>query len=98
MNTTPVTSTPVPEPAAAGVLVSPAWLQARLHDPAVRVVEVDVSRAAYNDWHIDGAVLWNIYADLRDAEYRPVPTLAVHHPAGRAHPAGRRRGWAGWPV
>ncbi len=77
MNTTPVTSTPVPEPAAAGVLVSPAWLQARLHDPAVRVVEVDVSRAAYNDWHIDGAVLWNIYADLRDAEYRPVPTLAV---------------------
>ena len=77
MNTTPVTSTPVPKPAAAGVLVSPASLQARLHDPAVRVVEVDVSRAAYNDWHIDGAVLWNIYADLRDAEYRPVPTLAV---------------------
>jgi thiosulfate/3-mercaptopyruvate sulfurtransferase len=77
MNTTPVTSTPVPEPAAAGVLVSPAWLQARLHDPAVRVVEVDVSRAAYNDWHIDGAVLWNIYADLRDAEYLPVPALAV---------------------
>ena len=74
---TPVTSTPVPEPVAAGVLVSPAWLQARLHDPAVRVDEVDVSRAAYNDWHIDGAVLWNIYADLRDAEYRPVPTLAV---------------------
>ena len=79
MNTTPVTSTPVPSPAAAGVLVSPAWLQARLHDPAVRVVEVDVGpeRAAFNDWHIDGAVLWNIYADLRDAEYRPVPTLAV---------------------
>jgi thiosulfate/3-mercaptopyruvate sulfurtransferase len=29
----------------------------------VRVVEVDVSTAAYDDWHIDGAVLWNIYAD-----------------------------------
>ena len=54
MNTTPVTGTPVPAPAAAGVLVSPAWLQARLHDPAVRVVEVDVSRAAYNDWHPQG--------------------------------------------
>jgi thiosulfate/3-mercaptopyruvate sulfurtransferase len=77
MNTTPVTSTPVPERVTADVLVSPAWLQARLHDPAVQVVEVDVSRAAYNDWHIDGAVLWNIYADLRDAEYRPVTTLAV---------------------
>ena len=70
-------STPVTEPAAAGVLVSPAWLEAHLHDPALRVVEVDVSRAAYDDWHIDGAVLWNIYADLRNAEYRPVPTPAV---------------------
>jgi len=78
MKTTPLTGTPVPEPAAAGgALVSPAWLAARLHDPAVRVVEVDVSRAAYDDWHIDGAVLWNIYADLRDAQYRPVPAPAV---------------------
>ena len=41
-------------------LVDPEWLQAHLSDPRVRVVEVDVSPAAYNDWHIDGAVLWNI--------------------------------------
>ena len=34
------------------------------------MVEVDVSAAAYDDWHIDGAVLWNIYADLKDADYR----------------------------
>ncbi len=46
------------------------WLRAHLDDPQVRVVEVDVSPAAYNDWHIDGAVLWNIYADLKDADYR----------------------------
>ncbi|HEY6295392.1 MAG TPA: rhodanese-like domain-containing protein [Streptosporangiaceae bacterium] len=46
------------------------WLRAHLDDPRVRVVEVDVSPAAYNDWHIDGAVLWNIYADLKDADYR----------------------------
>src|SRR3984957_8896212 len=52
------------------VLVRPEWLQAHLSDPHVRVVEVDVSTAAYNDWHIDGAVLWNIYADLKDADYR----------------------------
>jgi len=29
---------------ASSVLVDAAWLEARLHDPAVRVVEVDVSR------------------------------------------------------
>jgi thiosulfate/3-mercaptopyruvate sulfurtransferase len=53
-----------------GVLVDPEWLQAHLSDPRVQVVEVDVSTAAYDEWHIDGAVLWNIYADLKDADYR----------------------------
>ena len=62
-------STPPPD-ASDEVLVDPGWLQAHLSDPRVRVVEVDVSTAAYNDWHIDGAVLWNIYADLKDADYR----------------------------
>jgi thiosulfate/3-mercaptopyruvate sulfurtransferase len=59
------------------VLVDPAWLEARRHDPAVRVVEVDASRAAYDSWHIDGAVLWNVYADLKDGDYRLVGTSAV---------------------
>jgi thiosulfate/3-mercaptopyruvate sulfurtransferase len=59
------------------VLVDPAWLRAHLGDPRVRVVEVDVSPAAYNDWHIDGAVLWNVYADLKDAEYHTVGTEAL---------------------
>jgi thiosulfate/3-mercaptopyruvate sulfurtransferase len=35
---------------------------------------VDVSPANYDDWHIDGAVLWNVYADLKDADYRFVGT------------------------
>ena len=52
------------------VLVDPGWLEAHLRDPSVRVVEVDVSRRAYDEWHIDGAVLWNVYADLKDADYR----------------------------
>ena len=60
-----------------GVLVDPEWLQAHLSDPRVRVVEVDVSAAAYDDWHIDGAVLWNIYADLKDADYRLAGTAAL---------------------
>ena len=50
----------------------PEWLAEHLHDPDLRVVEVDVSSAAYDDWHIDGAVLWNIYEDLKDADYRAV--------------------------
>jgi thiosulfate/3-mercaptopyruvate sulfurtransferase len=53
-----------------GVLVSPEWLATHLADPAVRVVEIDVSPAAYDDWHIDGAVLWNIYSDLKDSRYQ----------------------------
>ena len=76
MNTTPVTSVPG-SAARSDLLVDPGWLAARLHDPAVRVVEVDVSRAAYDQWHIDQAVLWNVYADLRDADYRPVDDAAV---------------------
>ncbi len=51
-------------------LVSPEWLEARLMDPAVRVVEVDVSPAAYTEGHIPGSVLWNIYRDLKDPDYR----------------------------
>jgi thiosulfate/3-mercaptopyruvate sulfurtransferase len=54
------------------VLAGPQWLAEHIHDPLVRVVEVDVSPAAYNDWHIDGAVLWNVYGDLKDASYRTV--------------------------
>jgi thiosulfate/3-mercaptopyruvate sulfurtransferase len=59
------------------VLVSPEWLTAHLSDPGVRVVEVDVSSAAYDDWHIDGAVLWNVYSDLKDPEYRLVDAAAL---------------------
>lgn len=60
-----------------GALVDAEWLAVRLRDPDVRVVEVDVSRAAYDDWHIDGAVLWNIYSDLKDPGYRLVERPAL---------------------
>ena len=71
MKTVPraMSATLVPE-VGEGALVDQQWLEARLGAPWLRVVEVDVSAAAYNDWHIDGAVLWNIYADLKDADYR----------------------------
>src|SRR5689334_24243430 len=63
------------EPAASvSVLVDAGWLDAHLHDPAVRVVEVDVSRRAHDEWHIEGAVLWDVYRDLKDADYRLIGT------------------------
>ena len=78
MNTTPLTSRHAPEPTSrTSALVDSGWLAARLHDPAIRVVEVDVSPAAYDQWHIDGAVLWNVYADLKDAGYRLADAAAV---------------------
>jgi thiosulfate/3-mercaptopyruvate sulfurtransferase len=75
MDTAPATNPPTA--ARDSILVDAAWLETRLHDPAVRVVEVDVSRTAYDAWHIDEAVLWNIYADLKDENYHLVDTAAV---------------------
>lgn len=60
-----------PDGGAEGI-VDVDWVAVRLGDPSIRIVEVDVSRAAYDEGHIPGAVLWNAYADLRDEAYRPV--------------------------
>ena len=58
------------------VLVEPGWIAKRIGDPSVRLVEVDVSPAAYKQGHIPGAILWNAYSDLRDKEYRSIPRTA----------------------
>lgn len=58
-------------------LVSADWLEEHLHDPGVRVVEVDVSPKGYAEGHIPGAVLWDIYKDLKDGNYRLVDGAAV---------------------
>ena len=42
------------------VLATPDWLADHLSYPDLRVVEVDVSPAAYDEWHIDGGSLWNV--------------------------------------
>ena len=59
------------------VLVDTAWLAGQLDNPKVRVVEVAVSNRAYDEGHIPGAVVWNVYADLKDADYRLVDTPAI---------------------
>jgi thiosulfate/3-mercaptopyruvate sulfurtransferase len=58
--------------ALAAVFAEPVWLAEHLTDPDIRVVEVDVSRAAYEQGHIPGAVLWNAYTDLHHADYSPL--------------------------
>ncbi|HEV2655374.1 MAG TPA: rhodanese-like domain-containing protein, partial [Ktedonobacteraceae bacterium] len=58
--------------ALSDVFAEPEWLAEHLDDPDVRVVEVDVSRAAYAQGHIPGAVLWNAYTDLHHTDYSPV--------------------------
>jgi len=70
--------------ASEGVLVAPEWLAAHLSDPDLRVVEVDVSPLAYDDGHIDGAVLWNVYQDLKDADYRLAETAALERLLARS--------------
>ena len=59
------------------VLVDPEWLAHHVDDPDLRIVEVDVSPSAYDDWHLDGAVLWNVYEDLKNADYRTVDTASL---------------------
>jgi len=85
MDSTTAPQAAIREPVAGtGVLVNSAWLEAHLHDPSVRVVEVDVSRARYDEWHVAGAVLWNVYADLKDAGYRLADTRALEQLLARS--------------
>jgi thiosulfate/3-mercaptopyruvate sulfurtransferase len=54
------------------VLVSTDWVVQHLKDPRVRVVEVDVDTAAYNQGHIPGAVGWNWSTQLCDTLIRDI--------------------------
>jgi thiosulfate/3-mercaptopyruvate sulfurtransferase len=53
-------------------IVDASWVAGHLRDRSLRLVEVDVSRAAYDSGHIPGAVFWNAYSDLRDPAYQQV--------------------------
>ena len=55
-----------------GVLVDADWVASHLDDAHVRIVEVDVSSAGYDEGHIPGAVLWDAYKDLRHPDYTPI--------------------------
>ncbi len=46
------------------VLVTPEWLEGRLGDPDVRVIEASIERATYDEAHIPGAQWCDHYAHL----------------------------------
>ena len=56
----------VPGYASDRVLVDADWAKARLEDPNVRFVEVDVDTTAYSQGHIPGAVGWDWTSQLSD--------------------------------
>ena len=52
------------------VLVDADWVEAHLHDPKVRLIEVDVDTTAYEQGHIPGAVGFNWQKELQDQVVR----------------------------
>ena len=64
--------------------VDAAWIQSHGSDESVRLVELDVSPAAYDAGHIPGAVFWNAYSDLRDQEYKPIEREALEELLSRS--------------
>ena len=48
------------------VLVDAEWVEGHLDDPMVRLIEVDVDTAAYDQGHIPGAVGFNWQKELQD--------------------------------
>ena len=55
-------------------LIATDEVAARLSDPRVRLVEVDVDTTAYDSGHIAGAVGWNWKTDLQRRPTRDIPT------------------------
>jgi len=53
-----------------GPLVTTDWLAQQAVHSNVQVIEVDVSPTAYDAGHLPGAVLWNVYRDLLQPNYR----------------------------
>lgn len=54
------------------VLVSTEWLAEHGKDPNVRIIEVDVDTAAYEQGHVEGSVAWNWQTQLSDTVRRDI--------------------------
>jgi thiosulfate/3-mercaptopyruvate sulfurtransferase len=58
--------------ASANVLVTTDWAAQHAKDAGIRVVEVDVDTAAYDQGHVPGAAGWNWTTDLCDTLTRDI--------------------------
>jgi thiosulfate/3-mercaptopyruvate sulfurtransferase len=58
------------------VLVDTDWVADHLHDPRLRLVEVDVDTHAYDTGHIPGALAWNWKQDTQQTLRRDIPDRA----------------------
>ena len=57
---------------SADAAVDTGFVADHLDDAEVRLVEVDVSPAAYKAGHIPGAVFWDAYVDLRHPDFSSI--------------------------
>jgi thiosulfate/3-mercaptopyruvate sulfurtransferase len=57
---------------ATDVLVSTDWVKQHLGDASIRVVEVDVDTAAYDQGHVPGSIGWNWTTELCDTLVRDI--------------------------
>ncbi len=57
---------------ATDVLVSTDWVKQHLGDATIRVVEVDVDTAAYDQGHVPGSIGWNWTTELCDTLVRDI--------------------------
>jgi thiosulfate/3-mercaptopyruvate sulfurtransferase len=56
------------------VLVSTEWVQEHMNDSNIRLIEVDVDTAAYEQGHIPGAIGLNWQTQLQDPVRRDIPS------------------------
>ena len=54
------------------VLVSTDWVAQHLNDTSIRIVEVDVDTAAYDQGHVPNAIAWNWTTELCDTLVRDI--------------------------
>ncbi len=57
---------------APDVLVSTDWVAQHLNDTSIRLVEVDVDTAAYDQGHVPNAIAWNWTTELCDTLVRDI--------------------------
>ncbi len=61
-------------PGRDDVLVTTDWVAQHLHDPKVKLIEVDVDTTAYDEGHVEGAVGFNWTSQLQDQVRRDIAT------------------------